>query len=155
MSTKFEVSSVLVWIVCILMSLIITCKALDGSTWSVVSIYRESTSTSIASTSVVIPVLVSLIVLIIWRVVLLITSCNYVGLIDSMIILSVLEIQMVVGHVMIFSFIDCTPRCLAILHVEWAIFCQVVCMLLENVAKKFSLHELNVLLADVLSTFVF
>ena len=136
-------------------SFLVTCETLDGMTWSVVSISRESTSTSIASTSIVIPVLVSstfvsLIVLIIRRVVFLITLCNYIGLIDCMIILSVFEVQMAVGHVMIFSFADCTPRCLAILHVEWAIFCQVVSMILENVTKTFGLHESN-----VLSTVVF
>ena len=143
-----------------LMSLLITGKTLDGSTWSVVSIPRESTSTSIASMSIVIPVLVystfvSLIVLIIWRVVLLITLCNCIGLIDCMIILSVLEIQMSVDHFMIFSFTHCTPRSLAVLHVEQVIFCRVVSMLLENVAKTFSLHESNILSADVLSTVVF
>ena len=62
---------------------------------------------------------------------------------------------MAVDRVMIFSFADCTPRCLVVLHVEWAIFCLVVSMLLENVAKTFSLHESNVLLVDFLSTGVF
>ena len=136
-------------------SLLIRCETLDGSTWSVVSIPRESSSTSIASTSAVIPALVSLIVLIIWHVVLLITLCNYVGLIDYMIILSVIEIQMAFDRVMIFSFIDCTPRCLIILHVERTIFCRVVSMLLENVTKIISLHESNVRSADVLSTVIF
>ena len=72
-----------------------------------------------------------------------------------MIILSVLQVQMVVSYVMIFSFIDCTPRCLAIIHVEREIFCPVVSMLLENVAKTFSLHESNILSTDVLAIVVF
>ena len=136
-------------------SLLVTCKTLDGPTWSVVSISKESTLTSIASTSIVIPVLISstfisLIVLIVWCVVLLIILCNCIGLIDYMIILSILEIQMAVGSVMIFSFTNCTPWWFSIIHIEWAIFCRVVSMLLENVAKTFSLHESN-----VLSTIVF
>ena len=142
------------------MSLLITCETLDGLTWSVVSIPRESTSTSIASMLVVISALisltfVSLIVLIVWRVVLLITLCNCVGLIDCMIILSVLEIQMAVSHVMIFCFTDCIPRSLVVLHVERAIFCRVVPMLLENITKIFFLHESNVLSTVFLSTVVF
>ena len=72
-----------------------------------------------------------------------------------MIILSVLQVQMAVGCVMIFSFAECTPICLAILHVEQEIFCRVVSMLLENVVKTFFLHELNVLSAIFLSTIVF
>ena len=160
MSTKFEVSSVLVWTVYMSVSLLITCETLDGSTWSVASIPRESTSTSIASTSVVIPMLisltfVSLIVLIVWRVVFLITLCNYIGLIDCMIILSVIEIHMEFGSVMIFSFTDCTPRCLVVLHVERTIFCRVVSLLLGNVAKTFCPHESNFLSAGSLSTVVF
>ena len=136
-------------------SLLIACETLDGPTWSIVSISRESTSTSIASMSIVIPALVSLIVLIVWRIVLLIILCNCIGLIDCMIILSILEIQMEVDSVMIFSFTYCTPICLIVLHVERAIFCRVVSILLENVAKTFSLHESNVLSADVLATVVF
>ena len=62
---------------------------------------------------------------------------------------------MAVGCVIIFSFIDCTPGCLVVLHVEWAIFCRVIPMLLENVAKTFCLHESNVLSAVFLSTIVF
>ena len=62
---------------------------------------------------------------------------------------------MAFGRVMIFSFTDCTTRCLVVLHVEWVIFCRVISMLLENVTKKFRLHESNVLSADFLSTFVF
>ena len=62
---------------------------------------------------------------------------------------------MVVVHVMIFSFVDYTPGCLAVLHVEWEVFCQLVPMLLENVAKIFGLQESNVLLDVFLSTIVF
>ena len=72
-----------------------------------------------------------------------------------MIILSVLQVEMVVNCVMIFSFADCTPRCLYVLHVEQAIFCRVLSMLLANVAKTFCLHESNVLSAVLLSTIVF
>ena len=62
---------------------------------------------------------------------------------------------MAVGCVMIFGFTDCTPGRLAVLHVEWEIFCRVVPVLLENVTKTFGLHESNVLSADFLSTIVF
>ena len=72
-----------------------------------------------------------------------------------MIILSVLQVQMAVDYVMIFSFVDCTPGCLAVLHVERAIFCRVVLVLLANVAKTFGLHESNVLSVVFLSTVVF
>ena len=95
------------------------------------------------------------IVLIIRCAVFLITLCNCIGLIDYMTIFSVLEVQMAVGRVMIFSFTDCTPRFLAVLYVEWEIFCRVVTMLLENVVKTFRLHESNVLSAVFLSTVVF
>ena len=62
---------------------------------------------------------------------------------------------MAVDYVMIFSFADCTPGCLDIIHVERAIFCRVVPVLLENVAKTFCLHESNVLSVVFLSTVVF
>ena len=62
---------------------------------------------------------------------------------------------MAVGHVMIFGFADCTPRCLDVLHVEREIFFRVVSMLLENVAKTFCLHKSGILSADVLSIVVF
>ena len=62
---------------------------------------------------------------------------------------------MTVGRVMIFGFADCTPGCLAVLHVEWAIFCRVIPMHLENVTKRFGLHESNILSAVFLSTIVF
>ena len=57
---------------------------------------------------------------------------------------------MAVGRIVIFGFTDCTPGCLAILHVERVVFFRVVPMLLENVAKIFHLLESN-----VLSTIVF
>ena len=57
---------------------------------------------------------------------------------------------MTVGRIVIFGFADCTLGCLVILHVEREIFCRVIPMLLENVAKIFGLHESN-----VLSTVVF
>ena len=44
--------------------------------------------------------------------------CHYIRLVDRLIILSVLQVQMIVGRVMIFSLIDGTPGGLAILHVE-------------------------------------
>ena len=69
--------------------------------------------------------------------------------------MSVLEVQMAVGRVMIFSFADCTPICLAILHVEWAIFCGMLSMLLADVVKTFYLHKSNILSADILSAVVF
>ena len=72
-----------------------------------------------------------------------------------MIILSVLQVQMAVGCVMIFSFTDCTPRCLVIIHVEWAIFYPVVSMILENVTKTFVLYESNLLSTNFLSIVVF
>ena len=62
---------------------------------------------------------------------------------------------MAVGCVMIFSFSYCTPRCLVVLHVEREIFCQVIPMILENVAKSFGLHKSNVLSAVFLSIVVF
>ena len=83
------------------------------------------------------------------------TLCNYVGLIDCIIILLVLDIQMAVGRVMIFSFADCIPRILVVIHVEREIFCQVVPLLLEDVTKTFHIHESNVLSADFLLTVVF
>ena len=72
-----------------------------------------------------------------------------------MIILLVLQVQVTIGRVMIFSLVDVTPGGLATLQVERAVFCPVVPMLLADVAKTFHLHELNVLLADFLSTVVF
>ena len=87
--------------------------------------------------------------------VLLITLCNYVGLIDCMIILSVLEIHMAVDRVMIFSFTHCRLGFLAILHAEQVVFCRVVPMLLANVKKIFCLHESNVLSAVFLLTVIF
>ena len=72
-----------------------------------------------------------------------------------MIIFSVLQVQMAVDCIMIFGFADCTPRCLAVLHVERAVFCRVVPVLLENVAKIFCLYESNVLSVVFLSTVVF
>ena len=81
--------------------------------------------------------------------------CNHVGLVDSMVVLLVLQVQMAVDCVMIFSFTDCTPRCLAILHVEWEIFHRVISVFLENVAKGLGLYELNVLSAIFLSTVIF
>ena len=62
---------------------------------------------------------------------------------------------MAVVRVVIFSFVDCTPRCLDVLHVERAVFCRVVPMLLANVAKIFCLYELNVMSAVFLLTVVF
>ena len=62
---------------------------------------------------------------------------------------------MAVNYVMIFSFTDCTPRCLVVLHVEQTIFCRVVSMLLANVAKTFRLHESNVFSSIFLSIVVF
>ena len=62
---------------------------------------------------------------------------------------------MTVSRIMIFSLTGCTLGCLAILHVEQAIFCRVVSMLLENVTKTFCLHKSNVLPAVFLSTVVF
>ena len=81
--------------------------------------------------------------------------CNYIGLVDCLIILSVLQVQMAVGRIVIFGFIDCTPGCLFILHVEWVVFFGVVPMLLANVAKIFCLHESNVLSAVFLSIVIF
>ena len=72
-----------------------------------------------------------------------------------MVILSVLQVQMAVGCIMIFGFTDYTPGCLAILHVEWAVFCQVVPVFLANVTKIFRLHESNVLSAIFLLTVIF
>ena len=62
---------------------------------------------------------------------------------------------MKVSRVMIFSLADGTPGGLSILHVERAVFRRVIPVLLENVAKRFGLHESNVLSAVFLSTVVF
>ena len=81
--------------------------------------------------------------------------CHCIGLVDRLIILSVFQVQMTADRVMIFSLADGTPGGLAILRVERVVFCRVISMLLENVAKTFSLHKSNVLSTDFLSTVVF
>ena len=78
------------------MTLFITSEALDGSTWSVVAIPRESTSSSITLTSVVIPALilsdiVSLSVLVVC-IVLLVVLRYCIHLVDRLIFLSVLQV---------------------------------------------------------------
>ena len=62
---------------------------------------------------------------------------------------------MAVDRVMIFGFTDCTIGCLAVLHVEWAVFFRVVPMFLADVVKIFHLHESNILSAVFLSTIIF
>ena len=81
--------------------------------------------------------------------------CHYILLVDRLIVLSVLQVQLTVDHVMNFGLVDGTPKGLAILHVEWAIFRQVISVLLENVTKQLHLYELNIPLAVILSTFIF
>ena len=56
---------------------------------------------------------------------------------------------------MTFGLVDGTPRSLVVLHVERAIFRQVISMLLENAAKEFGLYESNVLSAVFPSTVIF
>ena len=62
---------------------------------------------------------------------------------------------MEIDRIMIFGFTDCTPGCLAVIHVERIVFCQVVPLFLENVGKRFGLHESNVLSAVFLLTIIF
>ena len=62
---------------------------------------------------------------------------------------------MTVGRVMTFGLADGTPRSLSVLHVKWIVFCRVISMFLENVAKGLGLYESNVLSAIFLSTVIF
>ena len=81
--------------------------------------------------------------------------CYCISLVDHLIVLSVLQVQLIVGRVMTFGLADGTLGGLSILHVEWEIFHRVIPMLLANVAKRLGLYELNVLLAVFLSTVIF
>ena len=81
--------------------------------------------------------------------------CYCISLVDRFVVLLVLQVQLTVDRVMTFGLVDGTAGGLAVLHVEREIFCRVISMLLENVAKKFSLHESNVRSADFLSIGVF
>ena len=129
--------------------------------WSVVVIPKESTSTSISSTTVVEPALISttfvpLIILFVLSIVsLIIVQRDCVILVDYVIVLSVFWVNMSVGRGMILHFIDSTPRCLTIFHVKLTIFHHVISVVLANVAKTLCLHKSNVLSADVLSTVIF
>ena len=69
--------------------------------------------------------------------------------------MSVLEVQLTVGHVMNFGLEDGTPGSLVVLHVERAIFHQVIPELLEDVAKILGLYEPNILSAIFLPTVIF
>ena len=81
--------------------------------------------------------------------------CHCIHLVDRLIVLSVLEVQLTVDRVMIFSLADDTPGSLAILHVERAFFRRVISVFLENVTKGLGLYESNVLSAIFLSTVIF
>ena len=61
--------------------------------------------------------------------------CHCIRLVDCLIVLSVLEVQLTVDHVMTFGLTDGMPGSLVVIHVERAIFNQVIPVLLENVAK--------------------
>ena len=158
MRIEFQVSSVLVQTVCASMPLFIENEALAGSTSAYVSIPNESTSSKPLSSIIILTFASSVVslfpILIVW-IALLISLCYCVCLVDGLIVLSIFQVQSTVGRVVAFCLTDGTPRSLSILHVVWTVGCRMVSTLLENVAKRVSLYESDVLSAVLLSTSIF
>ena len=55
---------------------------------------------------------------------------------------------------MTFGLANGTPGSLVVLHVKWAVYCRVISVFLENVAKGFGLYKSNVLSVIFLSTVI-
>ena len=158
MRTEFQVSSVLVRTVCASVPLFIANEALAGSTSAYVSIPNESTSSKPLS-SIVIPtfisVAISLLPILIVRIALLISLCYCICLVNSLVVLSIFQVQLTVSRVVICSFADSTPGSLSILHIIRTVGCRMVSTFLANVAKRLCLYKTNILSAELLSTIIF
>ena len=92
MCTEFKISSVLVLTVDVSVTFFVACESLGRSTHSYVAIPRESTSSSITLTSVVVSVLILSAVVSLSILVFCIVLRYCIRLVDRLIVLSVLQV---------------------------------------------------------------
>ena len=158
MCTKLQISPVLVRTVGASVPFFVTNKALSRSTTSYFSTSNEPTGSSERWSSIVISTvvassLVSLSILII-GIVLLCVLCYSISLVDSLVVLSIFEVEMAVGRVVICSFAYSTPGGFAILHVVGTVGGGMVSSFLADVTKRFCLYKMDILSAELLSTVI-